>query len=57
MIKHEKINTVALNIEAWADAVAGRAPYPITTEQMIANMQIFEAIVKSSEKGEAVDIA
>jgi predicted dehydrogenase len=57
VLKHEKINTVALNIEAWADAVAGKAPYPITKEQMIANMQIFEAIVKSSEKGEAVDIA
>ena len=53
---HKALNTVALNLEAWADAVEGRAAYPITPAQILGNMQIFAAIVQSSETGAEVRI-
>jgi predicted dehydrogenase len=53
---HTALPIVALNLEAWADAVEGRAAYPITPAQILANMQIFEAVVRSSETGQPVRI-
>jgi predicted dehydrogenase len=51
----EAIDTVTLNLDSWADAVAGRAPYRFTPEQMIENVRLFEAIVQSSrQSGTAV---
>lgn len=54
--KYARTNSVRDNFEAWADAVEGRAPYIFTPEHLLANMQIFEAIVQSAERGEAVHI-
>ena len=54
--KYPRTNSVRDNFEAWADAVAGRASYIFTPEQMLANMQIFEGIVRSAERGEAIEI-
>jgi len=39
------------NLEAFADAAAGRAPYPVPQEQMIWNIAALEAIVKSAASG------
>jgi predicted dehydrogenase len=39
------------NLEAFADAAAGRAPYPIPQKQMIWNIAALEAIVKSATSG------
>lgn len=47
-VTYEATDTVTDNFEAWADAVAGRAPYRFTPEQLVDNIKIFEAIVKSS---------
>jgi predicted dehydrogenase len=41
-------NTVRLNFEAWADAVEGRAPYRFTTEQLLGNIRILDALVRSA---------
>jgi len=41
-------DSVRANLEAFADAVAGRAPYPITTREMVDVVAAFEAIVKSA---------
>ena len=41
-------NSVRANLEAFADAVGGRAPYPIPTSQILDTVAAFEAI------GEAV---
>ena len=49
-------NTVLENFELWHDACVNNQDYPITPEEMIANIEIFEAIVKSGETGEIVDI-
>ena len=56
VIKYQRTNSVRDNFEAWADAVEGKADYIFTPEQMLANMQIFEAIVRSAERGEPVRI-
>lgn len=46
-------NAVLANLEAFARAVQGQAPYPISGEEMIANAAVMEAIYKSAEQGNA----
>jgi predicted dehydrogenase len=41
------IDTVRVNLEAFADAVTGAAPYPIATSQILATIAAFEAIVNA----------
>jgi predicted dehydrogenase len=42
---------VLANLEAFADAAAGGAPYPVPQEQMIANVCALEAIFESARTG------
>ena len=42
---------VLANLEAFADAAAGRAPYPVPQQQMIANISALEAVFKSAKSG------
>jgi predicted dehydrogenase len=42
---------VRANLEAFADAIAGRAPYPIPPQDMIANAAVMEAVIRSAETG------
>ncbi|MEO8143379.1 MAG: Gfo/Idh/MocA family oxidoreductase [Betaproteobacteria bacterium] len=42
---------VLANLEAFADAAAGRAPYPVPQEQMIGNISALEAVFKSARSG------
>jgi predicted dehydrogenase len=44
-------NAVLANLEAFADAAAGRAPYPVPQEQMIANISALEAVFRSARSG------
>ena len=48
---------VLANLEAFADAAQGRAPYPVPREEMIANVSALEAIFRSAQSGriEAVE--
>ncbi|HEY1720411.1 MAG TPA: Gfo/Idh/MocA family oxidoreductase [Magnetospirillaceae bacterium] len=48
---YEATDTVRLNFEAWADAIAGNTPYRFTPEQLVENVRVFEAIVSSSNNG------
>lgn len=41
------VDSLAAEFEAFADAVAGRAPYPISGEEMVATIAAFEAVVAS----------
>jgi predicted dehydrogenase len=43
---------VLANLEAFADAAAGRAPYPVPQEQMLANIAALEAAFKSVRSGQ-----
>jgi predicted dehydrogenase len=42
---------VLANLEAFADAAQGRAPYPVPQEQMLANIAALEAVFKSAKSG------
>ena len=41
----------AAALEAFAAAIEGRAPYPITLAEMTANVRAFEAITRSAASG------
>ncbi len=47
---------VLANLEAFADAAEGRAPYPVPQSQMIANISALEAIFQSAATGAIVDV-
>jgi predicted dehydrogenase len=42
---------VLANLEAFADAAAKRAPYPVPQDQMIANVSALEAVFRSVKNG------
>jgi predicted dehydrogenase len=42
---------VLANLEAFAEAASGGAPYPVPQEQMIANVAALEAIFRSAQTG------
>jgi len=48
---------VLANLEAFADAASGGAPYPVPQDQMIANVSALEAVFRSAASGkvEAVE--
>jgi|HigsolmetaGSP11D_1036233.scaffolds.fasta_scaffold02511_2 predicted dehydrogenase len=49
-------DSVRANLETFAEAVHGRAPYPITDEQKIENIAVLEAVSRSAETGNAVAV-
>ena len=53
-LKNTVVNTVKLNFEEWADAVAGRSTYRINIDEVISNVQILESIINSAEKNEII---
>jgi predicted dehydrogenase len=50
------VDTVRVNLEAFADATAGIAPYPIATSQILATVSAFEAITRAVKTGQAVEV-
>lgn len=50
-------DAVTFNLEAFAAAAQGRAPYPFTNEEMVHNIQVLEAIARSAELGQEVKLA
>ena len=48
---------VLANLEAFADAAQGGAPYPVPQEQMIANVCALEAIINSTRSGRVEPVA
>jgi predicted dehydrogenase len=51
-----KIDSIRAEIDAFADAVAGVAPYPITTDEMVNTIASFEAIINSIKAGETLTL-
>jgi predicted dehydrogenase len=51
--EYPDIDTVRLNFDSWANAVAGREKYRFSREQLIENIRLFEGIVVSSRNGGA----
>lgn len=52
----EQIDSIRAELEAFSDAVAGRAAYPITPSEMVDTIAAFEAIIRSIERGGPVRI-
>ena len=51
-----KIDSVLAEMDAFADAVAGVAPYPITTDEMINTIASFDAVIRSIAKAETIKV-
>ena len=51
---YDPVDSLAAEFDAFADAVAGRAAYPISGEEMIATIAAFEGVVASVESGRLV---
>jgi predicted dehydrogenase len=47
---------VRANLEAFADAAAGRAPYPVPQSEMIATIAALEAIFRSAASGQVEQV-
>ncbi|TKT69232.1 Gfo/Idh/MocA family oxidoreductase [Aquamicrobium sp. LC103] len=45
-------DAVIANLEAFAEAVAGRQTYPWSDEELVGNIALYEAIVRSADTGE-----
>lgn len=45
------------NLEAFAQAVMGQAPYPVDMDEMLSNVLAFEAITRSAASGQIEQIA
>jgi predicted dehydrogenase len=53
-IDYAPASSVLANVEAFADAVEGRAAYPMPQGEMLANIAALEAIIASARSGERV---
>jgi predicted dehydrogenase len=53
-LRFSRVDSLRCELEAFADAIAGRAPYPITADQMRDTIAAFEALTKSADTGRAV---
>lgn len=54
--RYDWSDTVVANLQAFADAIAGTAPYPYTHEQLVHNIEVLEAIEISAEQGETIHL-
>ncbi len=53
----QKIDSLLAEIDHFADAVTGKAPYPITPDEIVNTIGAFEAITTSIETGKPVRLA
>jgi predicted dehydrogenase len=57
VIENKGFNLVKAVMEAFVAAIEGKAPYPVTHEQIIHGVAVFEAIVASAKSGKPVKVA
>jgi predicted dehydrogenase len=50
------VNALRLQLDAFADAIEGRAPFTVSREDMLATVRTFEAAVRSLETNSVVDV-
>jgi len=53
-LRFARIDSLRAELEAFADAIEGRAAYPITGDEMLATIAAFEALVASANTGKPV---
>jgi predicted dehydrogenase len=52
----EHVDSLRVLLEAFADAIEGKAPFPVRPDQMINLIGAFEAVITSLESGEPVKL-
>jgi predicted dehydrogenase len=52
-----KIDSIRAEIDAFADAAAGRSPYPITPVEMVNTIAAFEAVIRSMDTGKPARVS
>ncbi len=55
-VEHDWTDAVTANLEAFAAAAQGRSPYLFSTEEMVHNIEVLEAITVSAEDNRTVTI-
>jgi predicted dehydrogenase len=50
----EPVDQVRIELEIFADALSGRAPYPMSASEIVDTVAVFEAAAKAMETGTAV---
>jgi predicted dehydrogenase len=53
-VEYPPVSSVLANLEAFADAAEGRAPYLITQDEMVATISALEAMIASAATGTKV---
>ncbi len=56
VIENKGFNPVKAMLEAFAAAAGGGAPFPITHDQIVHGVAVFEAIVRSANEGKPVKV-
>ncbi|MBV9153291.1 MAG: hypothetical protein JO204_16120, partial [Alphaproteobacteria bacterium] len=56
IIQNRGANTVLAELEAFAAAIEGGPAYPITPEEILHGVAVFEAIVRSAKTGRPVAV-
>src|SRR5262249_60646352 len=57
LIQNRGTNTLRAELEAFATAIEGGKPYPITPEEVLHGVAVFEAIVRSAADHRPVKVA
>ena len=55
-VEYPVSQAVLANLEAFAEAAQGGAPYPVPQEQMIANVSALEAVFRSAKSGSVEEV-
>jgi len=56
IVDYPPAQAVLANLEAFADAAAKRAPYPVPQAEMIANVSALEAVFRSAKSGRVEEV-
>lgn len=56
VIDNKGFNLVKASVEAFAAAIEGKAPFPVTADQIVHGVAVFEAVVKSAKTGKPVKV-
>jgi predicted dehydrogenase len=57
VIENRGSNTLLAELDAFAAAIEGGAPYPIPSDQILHGVAVFEAIVRSAATRQPVKVA
>lgn len=56
VVDHKGFNPLRAGLEAFAAAIRGTAPFPITHDQIVHGVAVFEAVVHSAQTGQPVRV-